>query len=390
MGAPREPDTTMHFALSDEQSMIRDTAELFLAQNSASAAVRSAMDSAWGFDGALWQRIGREMGWCATAIPVAYGGLGLGLVELGLLLEQMGRRQTCAPFFSTVAMAATALSELATATAQARWLPQIANGSLRATLALSAQGVQWDARAPGARAKRTPAGWQLDGCFAHVADGSSAELLLVVAQLAGEGDGDFGLFAVAPGSPAICCTPLPTWDATRRLARIALHGLQLQPADRLDGGLAAQSMVRLEALMALLLAAEQLGGAQQCLDMTLAHTAARVQFGQSLSSFQAVKHRCADMMVRVEATRSCVYGAAAVADARADAGDLAMEAGAAKSLASDAFFFCAQEAIQLHGGVGFTWDYDPQLYFKRAQAGSHWLGSPERWRERIACALLDP
>ena len=149
------------------------------------------------------------------------------------------------------------------------------------------------------------------------------------------------------------------------------------------------ALERTSALAALLLAAEQLGGAQQCLDLTLAYVAERTQFGQPIAAFQAVKHRCAEMMVRIEATRSAVYGAAALATAAQATHELLMEAGAAKAQASEAFFFCAQEAIQLHGGVGFTWEYDPHLYFKRAQAGGHWLGSATRWREHIARALLD-
>jgi alkylation response protein AidB-like acyl-CoA dehydrogenase len=154
--------------------------------------------------------------------------------------------------------------------------------------------------------------------------------------------------------------------------------------------MAEDALRRTEALAAIALAAEQLGGAQQCLDLTLAYTTERVQFGRSIASFQAVKHRCAEMMVRIEATRSAVHGAArAVGAAQPIAtGDLALEAACAKTFASETFFWCAQEAIQLHGGVGFTWDYDPQLYFKRAQASTHWLGDPDTLRERAAAALL--
>lgn len=380
----------MNFALTDDQLMIRDAAEIFLAEASSSAAVRAVMDSDCGFDAGLWARIGREMGWCATSVPEGHGGLGLGLVELALLFEQMGRRQTCAPFFSTVALAATALREAGSAAAQARWLPRIADGTLRATLALGANGVQWDAQSPGAIATRSAGGWQLDGAFAHVPDGASAELVLVVARIAAENAGGFGLFAVPAGAAGMTRKPLVTWDATRRLATIELSGVQLTAAERLDSATkATDAFERIEALAALLLAAEQLGGAQQCLDLTRAYTAERVQFGQPVASFQAVKHRCAEMMVRVEATRSAVYGAAAMADGQPGTRQLVLEAGAAKAQASDAFFFCAQEAIQLHGGVGFTWEYDPHLYFKRAQAGNGWLGTPDRWRERIACALLD-
>jgi alkylation response protein AidB-like acyl-CoA dehydrogenase len=378
----------MNLALTEDQQMIRDAAENFLAEASASAAVRAAMDGDCGFDVALWARIAQEMGWCATHIAEAHGGLGLGVVELVLLQEQMGRRLVCAPFFSTVCLAATVLQQAGSEAAQTRWLARIADGSLRATLALAARGVQWDPQAIGATAVHTPQGWQLDGRFGHVPDGASANLILVAARV-GQGE-EIGLFAVAADAQGVATTPLATWDATRRLAALELRSLQLGEADRVDSPARTRDGIeRTAALAALLLAAEQLGGAQQCLDLTLDYTAGRVQFGQSVASFQAVKHRCAEMMVHIEATRSAVYGAAALAAGHPTTQSLAMEAGAAKMLASEAFYFCAQEAIQLHGGVGFTWEYDPHLYFKRAQAGGQWLGTPQAWRERIACALLD-
>ena len=382
----------MNFALTEDQLMIRDAAQSFLAETSGSAAVRMAMDGEIGFDPLLWARIGEEMGWCATAIAEVHGGLGLGMVELALLLEQMGRRQTCAPFFSTVALAATALAQACSEAAQARWLPAIAAGRLRATLALAAHGVQLDTQALGATATRVTSGWRLDGRFVHVPDGASADLIIVAARLIhAKAAGDaVGLFALPADASGVTRTPLATWDRTRRLATLQLDGVKLGDADRIDEPTrTADALQRTEALAALLLAAEQLGGAQQCLDLTLAYTSERVQFGQPLASFQAVKHRCAEMMVRIEATRSAVYGAAALAALRPATRELAMEAGAAKAQASEAFFFCAQETLQLHGGVGFTWEYDPHLYFKRAQAGGTWLGSPQQWRERIACALLD-
>jgi len=374
----------MNFALTEDQQMIRDAAESFLAEASGSAAVRAAMDSDAGIDRTLWQRMA-DLGWCGTHIAEAHGGLGLGVVELVLLLEQMGRRLPCVPFFSSVCLAGTALQQAGSDTARARWLPRMVDGSLQATLALSARGVQWDATMPGATARRVAAGWQLDGSFAHVPDGASAEVIFVVARVADTDE--IGLFAVPSSAPGVQRAPLRTWDATRRLAEVALNGVHLGDGDRVDGGAdVPAALQRSVAIAALLLAAEQLGGAQQCLALTLAYTAQRAQFGQPVAAFQAVKHRCAEMMVRIEATRSAVYGAAALA---AEDTALELEAGAAKAQANESFFFCAQEAIQLHGGVGFTWEYDPHLYFKRAQAGAHWLGTPQQWRERIAAALLD-
>ena len=379
----------MNFSLTDDQVMIREAATDFLASASDSAAVRAVLDSEQGFAPTLWRQMGTELGWCATAIAEDHDGLGLGQVELVLLMEQMGRRLTAAPFFATVALAANALQQVGNEAAQAAWLPKIAAGELRATLALAAQGVGVGTGLgnPGVVAVPVADGWQLDGVLAHVPDGASAELILVLAKV---GEGELALFAVPADSVGLTRTALQNWDLTRRLARVELAAVTLPPSARVDrGDLSAAALLAIEARAALLLAAEQMGGAQQCLDLSLAYVAERAQFGQKIAAFQAIKHRCAQMMVEVEATRSMVYGAAALADSGADAQAQWMEAGAAKARASEAFFYCAQEAIQLHGGVGFTWEYDPHLYFKRAQAGGQWLGTPDQWRERIATVLLD-
>lgn len=380
----------MNFSLSEDQILIRDSAESFLATASHSAQVRAAMQTAQGFDPALWQRLSGDLGWCATTIPEQHGGLGLGPVELTLLLEQTGRRLVCAPFFASAALATTALLAGASPAAQAHWLPQLADGRLQATLGANAHGVGLTGKL-GLRAQAQGGGWVLHGSLEQVPDGASATLRLVLAELVdGAAAARIGLFAVDGSHPALQVQGLETWDATRRVARWQFDGVHLPSTARLDReGLTTTDLLHLEARAALLLAAEQLGGAQHCLDLSVAYLAERTQFGQKLANFQALKHRCAEMMVAVESTRSLVYGAAALAASEADPTAQTLEAGAAKALASDSFFFCAQEAIQLHGGVGFTWEYDPQLYFKRAQASSQWLGHADLWRERIACALLD-
>lgn len=316
-------------------------------------------------------------------------------MELVLLSEQIGRRLAASPFFATVALAANALQRAGSAAAQARWLRAIAAGEVRATLALAGQQVGLGA--PGVTARRCEdGGWRLDGRLAQVPDGDSAGLILVLAALEvidepGEARALFALPGDAPGLTRRHC---PTWDVTRRVAELGLDGVRLGEDARVDAGTLDEATLQaIEAQAALLLAAEQVGGAQQCLDLTLAYAAERRQFGQPIAAFQAVKHRCAQMMVATESARSQVYGAAALADAGAPTAEalaaLRLECGAAKARASEAFCFCAQEAIQLHGGVGFTWEYDPQLYFKRALAGRHWLGTPDQWHERIAAALLD-
>lgn len=374
----------MNLALTEDQAMIRDAAENFLADVSDSAAVRRAMASDVGYDEAVWRRIGAELGWCGIAIADTHGGLGLGPVELALVQEQAGRRLLCSPFFATVCIGATVLQEIGDAAAQERFLPQIAAGELRVAVPLYGDVGEWAASAAGLHAHSSDGRWILDGRVRQLVDGGSADWLLVFATVAGQG---MGLFAVPRTAPGVRIEPMQTWDATRRFADAQFKqvdaALRVDDRTRIDDG-----MTRLAALARLYLAAEQLGGAQQCLDLTVAYTATRKQFGRAVAGFQAVKHRCAEMMVKIEALRSAVYGAAALAGGSCGAETLAAECSAARVLAADTFFWCAQEAIQLHGGVGFTWEYDPQLYFKRAQASSHWLGSAEALREEVAEALL--
>jgi alkylation response protein AidB-like acyl-CoA dehydrogenase len=377
----------MNFALTEDQIMIRDSAESFLADASSSAAVRSAMETAGGFDPALWNRIGTELGWCGTAIPAEYGGLGLGQVELMLILEQMGRHLLCAPFFSTVCLAGNLLCETASEAARAKYLPEIAEGRLQAAAPLPSAVDAWDDAASGLRATPTDRGWILDGRVPRVPDAATASLLLLFARIDGAG---LGLFAVPADSSQLTVKPITGWDATRRFADVEISALPVGEAQRIDDAARSQAgFARSAALARLYLAAEALGGAQQCLDLTVAYTATRKQFGRAVAGFQAVKHRCAEMMVRIEALRSAVYGAAALAAGEPAVEELELECAMTRVLAAESFFWCAQEAIQLHGGVGFTWEYDPQLYFKRAQASSHWLGTADALRERIAHRLID-
>ncbi|MDB5967745.1 MAG: acyl-CoA dehydrogenase [Hydrocarboniphaga sp.] len=373
----------MNLSLSNDQQMIRDAAESFLAAVSDSAAVRRAMDSPQGYDETVWLRIASELGWCALAIPESFGGLGLGPVEQSLVMESIGRHLLCAPYFSTAVLAATLLDALGCDVARESLLPKIAQGSLRISAPLPAE-VDW--RRAGDRVAATSQGaqWRLSGSVARMPDAAGADTLLVLAACAQ----DVGLFAVDAGAAGVAIRPLQTWDGTRRLAAVELSGVIAQRLD--DPSRAADGYRKAAALVRLYLAAEALGGAQQCLDLTVRHVGERRQFGRVVGAFQAVKHRCAEMMVKIEALRSAVAGAAAFAAASDDPAALEAECAMARALSIDTYFFCAAEAIQLHGGVGFTWDYDPQLYFKRAQASAHWLGTADALREQIAAHILSP
>ncbi|WP_336335116.1 acyl-CoA dehydrogenase family protein [Pseudomonas putida] len=378
----------MDFAFTDEQEMIRTSAEGFLADVSNCTAVRAAMASETGYDPDLWQRLCSEMYWPAIHIPEAYGGLGLGFVELTILLEQMGRRLLCSPFYATACLATPALLLAATEAQKQCWLPAIADGSVRGTLAWG-NGGGWSADGISVTATAEGEGYVLDGEYAQVIDGHSAELLVVAARTA-QG---INLFLVEAGQAGLERQWQPTMDQTRRLGRIRLQRLYVGPDAVLDASWPLlQNLLRLACVA---LAAEQVGGAQQALDLSVAYLQERQQFGRSLASFQALKHRAADMMLQVECARSASYYAACVAqeflDAAGDqqvAAELPLAASLAKSQCSQAYFHCAAEAIQLHGGVGFTWEYDPHLYFKRARASESYLGAPAWHLQQIANQVI--
>ncbi len=371
-------------ALGDDSILIRDAAETFLADASDSASVRRAMDSVLGFDEPTWRRISQELGWCGVPIAEAQGGLGLGEVAMVLLFEQAGRRLLCSPLFASVGLAVPLLTHVAGAPASA--LEAIASGLVRHGVSLPAH-VDWSATTVNA-VRESEGGWRIDGELPPVVDGASADRILFFARLDG---GGCGLFSVACQAKGVEIVERPGWDRGRRLAHVRM--VEVRAAQRLDAdGVDAGALERATALARLRLAAEQLGNAQACLDLTVDYVGTRRQFGRTIAGFQAVKHRCAEMMVRVEALRSAVYGTAHLADAGDaddDASNLNAACAALRAQASDTAFWCAQEAIQLHGGIGFTWEYDPQLHFKRAQAAVHWLGRPELLREHVARRILD-
>ncbi|MEE1925018.1 acyl-CoA dehydrogenase family protein [Pseudomonas sp. 148P] len=386
----------MEFAFTEEQLMIRDSAERFLAQASDSAAVRAGMIRADGYDPDLWRRIGQELYWPALMVPEQHGGMGLGFVELALLLEQCGRFLLGSPLFATSCLATPALLLADNPPLQAEWLGAIAAGDTSATLAFSSNGAL-DADAVQAIARPEADGYRLDGHFALAVDAAQADLLIVAARTpASHGENGISLFALPANSPGVSRHGLPTMDQTRRLGHIELHAVHLTDACLLTPPGQGWSLLRdVLDIAAIGLAAEQVGGAQQSLDLSLAYIAERKQFNRSIASFQAIKHRCADMMLQVECARSAAWYGACVAGERllpggdtALAGELGMAAATARIHASEAFFHCAAESIQLHGGVGFTWEYDPHLYFKRARASEQMLGNPAWHGERLAAQLM--
>jgi len=385
----------MEFAFTQEQEMIRNTAAAFLAEVSDSAAVRCAMATEQGYDAELWRRICSEMYWQAIHVPEDCGGMGLGYVELVAMLEQMGRYLLCAPFFSTVCLAGNALRVAGSLEQQAHWLGKICAGELTATLAFNGGCSRWDADAITATWRKEGAGYVLNGDYRYVIDGHTAELLIVAARAVGSsGAQGISLFLLPASTVGVSRQWLPSMDQTRKQAAVHLDNVSVG-ADALLGefGQGWGALSRVIDLATIALAAEQVGGCQQLLDMTVAYTGERVQFNRTIASYQAVKHKAADMMLKTEVARSAVYYAACVAQEALEGGPLAEELGeaasVAKSYCSDAYFAIAGDALQLFGGVGFTWEYDVHLYFKRAKSSEHLLGNGTQHRERLASVLLD-
>ena len=375
----------MNFAFTEEQQELRAAARAFLAEASSSERVRAAMASELGYDPEVWKRNGSELGWPAVIVPEECGGIGLGAVELIALAETMGESLLCSPFFATVCLAAQAVLAAGDPAQREQYLAPIAEGQARATLAHAEPGLAHDEVALEAR--RDGDGYRLEGAKRYVIDGHGADWLVVSARSPGSrGDDGVSLFVVPGDAAGLTREPLPTMDQTRRQAQLRFAGVRVAASARLgDEGAGAAPLRRALDLGAIALAAECVGGAQRCLDLSVADAKEREQFGRPIGSFQAIKHKCADMMVKVETARSAAYYAACAA--AEGAGDLSVAASLAKAYCSEAYYHCAAESIQIFGGVGFTWEYDPHLYFKRARASESLLGTPAWHRERVARAI---
>ena len=376
----------MNFSFTDEQLMLKDSVEGFLTENADSGIVRQAMASESGVDENLWQKICAEMYWQAILVPEECGGLGLGLVEAVIVLEQMGRFLTPVPLAAGI-QSALALRTLADQPQAHTLLAGLAEGRLLG-LAHTAARPSWGASGVGVIANSTVNGWSLSGEARFIATGDLATELLVVAKIGS----DLGLFRVAADQTGVALSKMPTMDQTRPMGVLQLHDVTVDPESCLSLDWAEQ----LEAVLdysRIALGAEQVGCAQASLDQSVAYVSERVQFGRTIASYQAIKHKAADMMLKVESARSLLYYAACVGDeALTDAAsseDLQEAAAMLASSAGDAAFFCAGTGIQLHGGVGITEEYDIQLYFKRARSMEAYLGRPDEQREVLAAMLLD-
>jgi alkylation response protein AidB-like acyl-CoA dehydrogenase len=363
----------MNFGFTEEQELLRKTARALIDEQAPLAVARGVLERGESHSVDLWRRFA-ELGWTGLGIPEIYGGAGLSLVELCILVEELGRNLVPVPFVSH-AIAAIAVRELGSAAQRERILPRIASGVTIGTVCLPSieSGADSIAAAPQG------AGFHLNGVARFVADASSAALFVVPANVGGQ----LGLFVVPRDARGVGLRPLQALDALRPLYEVTFDRVEIARDAWLGEGTASAAAIESLTDRALVvISAEMLGGAERCLETSVQYAKQRVQFGKPIGIHQAIKHKCADMLFAVEAARSITYYAAwAAREARDDAG---VFASMAKATAGEAFRRAATDNLQIHGGVGFTWEYDCHLLLRRARSDEAWLGGASFHRERIA------
>ncbi len=370
----------MQFTFTDEQEEFRLIVRRFMDDKSPRSEVRKLMDSEQGYDAAVWKQLSEELGLPGIHIPEAYGGQGFGFVELCIVLEEMGRALFCAPYFSATALAATTIIHAGTEEQKLALLPGIASGQTLATLAFSEANQDWLPANTQLSATPAAGNYCLNGEKSYVVDGHIADLLIVVARTPGTKDNDgLSLFTVAADAAGLNRRLLKTLDPTRKLAHITFKQTPATLLGKLNAG--GDTLPHILDLAAVALASEMVGGAQMMLQSALDYAQLRMQFGRLIGSFQAIKHKCADMLLDVELAKSTAYYAAAAATECAP--DLPAVASLCKAYAADTYMKSAAECLQIHGGIGFTWENDTHLYFKRAKSSEVFLGDPNYHRDQL-------
>ncbi len=374
----------MEFGLSQEQEMIRSQAAEFLKNECPMAFVRELMRSENRHSEELWRKMS-AMGWMGLIVPEEYGGSGLTFVELVVVLEEMGRALLPGAYFSTVLLAGLALLEAGSDKQKEQWLAPLAEGKLTATLALTEPDCRWVAAGVRTTAEQGDRGFRISGTKLFVPDARTADLILCAARTSKSTRLEDGitLFAVDRDTEGLNITPLQTMDETRRLYEVSFEGVQI-PGNRVVGSVDRGWPILANVIdkATIGLCAEMVGGGQKVLDMCVEFSKSRVQFGRPIGSFQSIQHKCADMMLLTESARSAVYAAACAASEQQ--ADVSLLASIAKAYASDAYTNVAGEGIQIHGGMGFTWEHDAHLYFKRAKSDEVTFGDSSYHRERVA------
>ena len=370
----------MEFSFTDEQEAFRTVLRRFLESKSPTTEVRRLMETEIGTDMEVWKQLSDELGLPGIHIPETYGGQGFSFVELGIILEEMGRALLCAPYFSSTALAGTAILNAGTETQKKDLLPGIASGAVLATLAFTEANGRWDAT--GLEMTATPGGdgYTLSGEKHFVVDGHTADLIVVVARAPGtSGNEGVSFFTVNSEAAGRDRALLASMDPTRKLAKLRFDNT---PAALLGSeGEGAKAFELTLAQASIALANEMAGGAERLFESAVEYTQMRMQFGRAIGSFQAIKHKLADMLLEVELAKSAAYGAAQAAAEGSD--ETPALASLAKAALSDAYLQTAANTIQLHGGIGFTWDNDTHLWFKRAKSSEVLLGDATYHRELL-------
>jgi alkylation response protein AidB-like acyl-CoA dehydrogenase len=369
------------FTFTDEQVQLRSAVAKFCAENFAEQTVRRLMESDPPFDAKVWARLGTELGVLGLSVPEADGGVGGSLVDQAIAVEELGASLACGPVFGTVFLAIPALVAALSGPVRDALLPELVEGRRTAAFAVADRAGAFDPAVVAVTAAHSGEQWTLTGTVERVVDGGAADDLLVAAN----GPDGVALFAVEAAGPGVDRTSLVTLDLTRPQATVAFSGAPARLVA--DPGEAQRVIEHALQVGSALLAVEQVGAAQHLLDLSVEYAKTRLQFGRPIGSFQAVKHRLADLLVDVEHARSAAYHAVwALADGTDDP---ALAASIAQAIASAAFARVATDTIQVHGGIGFTWEHQAHLYFKRATTDAALLGSPEQHRSRVAALVLD-
>lgn len=375
-----EPKRRIQFAFTNEQEQFRSAIRRFLTDKSPTTAVRRLMGTTEGYDPTVWRQLSEDLALPGIHIPEQYGGAGFGMVELCIVTEELGRALLCAPYFSTAVLAANAILNSGTEAQKLALLPDLAKGARLATLAVTEPDGNWDPT--GIEVVATPGadGYLLDGVKSYVVDGHVADLLIVAARTPKTvGREGLALFTLGANAGGVERRLLESMDPTRKIARIDFHGAHANLLGNLDDG--ARPILRTLDQAAIALANEMVGGAQALFDSAVNYSKLRVQFGRTIGSFQAIKHRLADMLLDLELAKSAAYYAAQAA--AMDDPEWPALASLAKAAASETYLHTAIQCIQIHGGIGFTWDNDTHLWFKRAKSSEVFLGQPSYHRELL-------
>lgn len=370
----------MKFNFTDEQQEFRSVLRRFLEDKSSTTEVRRLMETDEGCDPEVWRQLSQELGLTAIHIPESYGGQGFGVGELAIAVEEMGRALLCAPYFASTVLAATAILKAGSEDQKQLMLPDIASGETVATLALAEDSGAWDTSGVAMIATANGDKFTLEGTKSFVLDGCTAGVIVVVARKAGSsGDDGVSFFTVAGDAAGLKRAQLNSMDPTRKLARLTFSGVEAELLGE-EGGAAGPLAETLD-VAAICLANEMVGGAERLRESAVEYANMRVQFGRAIGSFQTLKHKAADMLLETELAKSAAYYAAAAADEHDE--EVSALASLAKAAAADVYMQTAVHTVQIHGGIGFTWDNDTHLWFKRAKSSEVFLGGSAYHRERM-------